>query len=597
MILESIKTLEDLRKLKGEELELLAFEIRKLIIEVVGRNGGHLAPNLGVVELTIALLRVWDPFKDYILWDVGHQCYPFKILTGRREDFRTLRKRGGISGFPHPDESPADRFIVGHSGTSLSWALGLALSGKRDVISVIGDASLMSGMALEALNHIGSLKKKLIIVLNDNEMAIGPRVGAIASHLTRLRAASQWLELKGEIRSFLRGLPFGKAAEEALEEAKERLKKLILRGSIFEELGLIHWGPIDGHDFEFLEEVFRNARRLDKPVVVHVLTKKGMGYEPAERDPETFHGTPPFLVEIDREKGESFSLIFGRTAIELAAEDDRVVCLTAAMKKGTGLEEFARAFPSRFIDVGIAEQHMLGLSAGLAKGGLRPVVAIYSTFLQRAYDQVIHDIALQNLPVIIAVDRGGIVGDDGPTHHGVFDIAFLRCVPNVVIACPRNGILLRDLLHTALRARVPFIIRYPRGRTEEIPDWTRAPKEIEIGKGEILREGSCGVAFCLGPTHRFAMRLKDFEIIDLRFAKPLDVDLILSKAERFKRIYVFEEGSRKGGIGEEIASLILSEGIKLKEFRIFALPDRFIEHGERGELLEEYLNPAEGKNR
>lgn len=597
MILESVRTIEDLRRLSRGELELLAFEIRRLIVEVVGRNGGHLAPNLGVVELTIALLRVWDPFKDYILWDVGHQCYPFKILTGRKEAFHTLRKKGGLSGFPNPAESSADRFIVGHSGTSLSWALGLAISGKREVVSIIGDASLMSGMALEALNHIGSLKRKLVIILNDNEMAIGPRVGAIASHLTRLRTASRWLELKGEIRSLLEGLPFGKAAESALEEIKERVRKLLLKGSIFEELGLIHWGPIDGHDIGLLEEVFRSTKQVDKPVVVHVLTKKGMGYEPAERDPERFHGTPPFLIEIERGKGESFSHVFGKTATELASRDGRVVCLTAAMKKGTGLEEFARTFPSRFFDVGIAEQHMLGLSAGLARGGLRPVVAIYSTFLQRAYDQVIHDIALQKLPVIIAVDRGGLVGDDGPTHHGVFDIVFLRCIPNIIIACPRNGVLLRNMLHTALDSSLPFVVRYPRGKTDETPDWTKAPEKVEIGKGEILREGARGVAFCLGPTYKFAMSLEGFEVVDLRFAKPLDVELIINEAERFKRVYVFEEGARMGGIGEEIATIILSKGIKLKEFEIFALPDKFIEHGERSELLEEYLVSEKGKNR
>lgn len=575
----------DLRGLSIRELEILASEIRQRIIDVVGENGGHLASNLGVVELTIALLRVWDPFKDYIIWDVGHQCYPFKILTGRNDLFHTIRKRGGLSGFPNPKESPADRFVVGHSGTSLSWALGLAISGKRDVVAIIGDGSLMSGMALEALNHIGSLKRRLVIILNDNEMAIGPRVGAIASHLSRLRTRPSWLGFKRRLKSFLDSLPLGESLAEVLEDMKGRFRKFLLKSSIFEELGLIHWGPIDGHDIAALEEVFKSAREVDKPVVVHVITKKGKGCPPAERDPETYHGIPP--LKGTSEGKETFSSIFGKVVLELAQRDERVFCLTAAMKKGTGLEMFAKRYPSRFIDVGIAEQHMLGLSAGLARGGLRPIVAIYSTFLQRAYDQVIHDIALQDLPVIIAVDRGGIVGDDGPTHHGVFDLAFLRCVPNLIIACPRDGVSLRDVLHTALETDHPFVVRYPRGCTGKIPNWGEPPRKVEIGRSEVLREGEGGVAFALGPTIEFAMRLPDFKVIDLRFAKPLDLETILENSRRYERVYVFEEGSRIGGVGEEIGHLLLSNGIYPRDFRVFAIPDRFIEHGDRGELLEE----------
>ncbi|MCS7232687.1 MAG: 1-deoxy-D-xylulose-5-phosphate synthase [Synergistetes bacterium] len=596
MILEKIENIEDLRKLSLNELKLLASEIREKIVDVVGNNGGHLASNLGVVELTIALLRVWDPFKDYIIWDVGHQCYPFKILTGRKALFNTIRKRGGLSGFPNPNESLADRFIVGHSGTSLSWALGLVLSGKSDVVAIIGDGSLMSGMALEALNHIGVLKRKLIIILNDNEMAIGPRVGAIASHLARLRLRRGWLGFKKRVRSFVRNLPLGRGLEEFLEDLKGRFRKFLIKGSIFEELGLIHWGPIDGHDIELMERVFRNAKEVDKPVVIHVLTKKGKGYSPAEKDPETFHGAPAFKI-VKKEEGESYSSIFGKVVLELASKDERVVCLTAAMKKGTGLDEFAKRYPSRFIDVGIAEQHMLGLAAGLARGGLKPIVAIYSTFLQRAYDQLIHDIALQKLPVIIAVDRGGIVGDDGPTHHGVFDLVFLRCIPNLIIGCPRDGVSLRDMFHMALNLDCPVVIRYPRGYTKVLPEWEKPPGSVEIGKSQVIRDGSEGVAFSLGPTHEFALGLTGFKVIDLAFAKPLDTKAIVENALKFDKICVFEEGARIGGVGEEIGSLLISQGIFPKEFNIFAIPDRFIEHGERGELLGELFWVQKGKNR
>ena len=596
MILERVKGPSDLKRLSYEELKILASEIRKRIIEVVGENGGHLASNLGVVELTIALLRVWDPFKDYIIWDVGHQCYPFKMLTGRNDLFHTIRRRGGLSGFPNPKESPADRFVVGHSGTSLSWALGLTLARKGDVVAVIGDGSLISGMALEALNHIGSLGRKIVIVLNDNEMAIGPRVGAFASHLSRLRMRRGWLGFKRRVRSMLELLPFGEEVIETLDDIKGRVRKLLLRSSIFEELGLIHWGPVDGHDIELLERIFESSKEVNKPIVIHVITKKGKGYPPAERDPETFHGAPPFN-KVESKVQETWSSIFGKVVLELAEKNDKVVCLTAAMKKGTGLDEFARRYPSRFIDVGIAEQHMLGLSAGLAKGGLRPIVAIYSTFLQRAYDQVIHDVALQNLPVIIAVDRGGIVGDDGPTHHGVFDLVFLRCVPNLIIACPRDANSLRNMLHTALTLDRPFIIRYPRGVVDRPPRWDEDPVILEVGKAEVLREGDEGVAFCLGPTYHFALRLSRFKVVDLAFAKPLDVETIVESSLRFDRVYVFEEGSKIGGVGEEIGALLLSHGIKPREFKVFAIPDRFIEHGDRGELLEEIFGIEKGKDR
>jgi len=596
LILERVKGPSDLKRLSYEELKILASEIRKRIIEVVGENGGHLASNLGVVELTIALLRVWDPFKDYIIWDVGHQCYPFKMLTGRNDLFHTIRRRGGLSGFPNPKESPADRFVVGHSGTSLSWALGLTLARKGDVVAVIGDGSLISGMALEALNHIGSLGRKIVIVLNDNEMAIGPRVGAFASHLSRLRMRRGWLGFKRRVRSMLELLPFGEEVIETLDDIKGRVRKLLLRSSIFEELGLIHWGPVDGHDIELLERIFESSKEVDKPIVIHVITKKGKGYPPAERDPETFHGAPPFN-KVESKVQETWSSIFGKVVLELAEKNDKVVCLTAAMKKGTGLDEFARRYPSRFIDVGIAEQHMLGLSAGLAKGGLRPIVAIYSTFLQRAYDQVIHDVALQNLPVIIAVDRGGIVGDDGPTHHGVFDLVFLRCVPNLIIACPRDANSLRNMLHTALTLDRPFIIRYPRGVVDRPPRWDEDPVILEVGKAEVLREGDEGVAFCLGPTYHFALRLSRFKVVDLAFAKPLDVETIVESSLRFDRVYVFEEGSKIGGVGEEIGALLLSHGIKPREFKVFAIPDRFIEHGDRGELLEEIFGIEKGKDR
>lgn len=594
---------ERLKGMSLEELHVLAREIRETILRAVSSNGGHLAPNLGVVELTIALHRVFDSPRDKIIWDVGHQCYAHKLITGRYDRFETLRRFGGLSGFPKREESPHDVFNTGHSSTSISAALGYALA--RDlqgddfkVVAVIGDGALTGGMAYEALNHAGHAACDLIVILNDNEKSINDNVGAMARYLSRLRTDPAYFRHKHELESWLKGLPVvGKRVADWAERIKDSLKYLVVPGMLFEELGFTYLGPIPGHNLEVLIEVLSRARGMKGPVLIHVLTKKGKGYKPAEKNPDLFHG----ISEFDLETGEIFSgngpptftEVFGETLMDLAERDARIVAITAAMADGTGLGGFAARFPRRFIDVGIAEQHAVTLAAGLAAQGLRPVVAIYSTFLQRAYDQIIHDVALQGLPVIFCLDRAGLVGEDGETHHGVFDLSYLRTIPGLTIMVPRNENMLRSMLYTAVNLEGPVAIRYPRGRGIGVP--REEPVAIPVGRGEELRKGRDATVLAVGPVVYKALEAAEslaqfgfsVGVVDARFVHPLDEELIVELARETNCILTVEENIGAGGFGGAVGELLHREGIASR-LSCLALPSEFIPHGKAEELRERY---------
>ncbi len=609
-ILDQIGSTADLKRLSLMELRELAGELREEIIDTVSRTGGHLASSLGVVELTIALHRVFNTPDDQIVWDVGHQAYAHKLLTGRRGRFSTLRQLDGLSGFPKREESPFDAFDVGHSSTSISAALGMAAArdatgGKEKVVAVIGDGSLTAGLAFEGLNQAGHLKKDLIVILNDNEMSISPNVGAISSFLSRKLSSDLFVRFKKETENFLGHLPgFGKELIGLARRAEESIKGFLTPGMLFEAFGFDYFGPIDGNRLEDLVETLGNVSRLKGPVLVHVLTRKGMGYPPAEEHPATFHGVGPF----DRESGEvaeakggaqSYTGVFGQTLLDLAGADDRVVAITAAMKEGTGLGPFAERFPERFFDVGIAEQHAVTFAAGMACRGLRPVVALYSTFLQRAYDNVLHDVCLQNLPVVFALDRGGLVGADGPTHHGVFDLSYLRHIPNLVFMAPRNEIELQRALATALQSPGPFAFRYPRGKGEGL-ELLPHPEPLTIGRGEKLREGADGTVFALGTTvgpalaaaETLAAEGIDLAVVDARFLKPLDGELLSAEARRTGAVVTVEENVLQGGFGSAVLEFFEEAGLSPRVLRL-GLPDRFVEQGSQAELWARYgLDPS-----
>ncbi len=610
-ILDQIGSTADLKRLSLMELRELAGELREEIIDTVSRTGGHLASSLGVVELTIALHRVFNTPDDQIVWDVGHQAYAHKLLTGRRGRFSTLRQLDGLSGFPKREESPFDAFDVGHSSTSISAALGMAAArdatgGKEKVVAVIGDGSLTAGLAFEGLNQAGHLKKDLIVILNDNEMSISPNVGAISSFLSRKLSSDLFVRFKKETENFLGHLPgFGKELIGLARRAEESIKGFLTPGMLFEAFGFDYFGPIDGNRLEDLVETLGNVSRLKGPVLVHVLTRKGMGYPPAEEHPATFHGVGPF----DRESGEvaeakggaqSYTGVFGQTLLDLAGADDRVVAITAAMKEGTGLGPFAERFPERFFDVGIAEQHAVTFAAGMACRGLRPVVALYSTFLQRAYDNVLHDVCLQNLPVVFALDRGGLVGADGPTHHGVFDLSYLRHIPNLVFMAPRNEIELQRALATALQSPGPFAFRYPRGKGEGL-ELLPHPEPLTIGRGEKLREGADGTVFALGATvgpalaaaETLAAEGIDLAVIDARFLKPLDGELLSAEARRTGAVVTVEENVLQGGFGSAVLEFFEETGLSPRVLRL-GLPDRFVEQGSQAELWARYGLDASG---
>lgn len=603
-ILERINSPQDLRSLSLPELERLADEIRKLIVETVSRTGGHLAPNLGVVELTLALHRVFNAPEDKIIWDVGHQCYVHKIVTGRRDRLPTLRQFEGLSGFPCRSESPYDAFGTGHSSTAISAALGMAvardLSGKDfSVVAVVGDGALTAGMAFEALNHAGHLQKPLIVVLNDNEMSIARNVGALAEYLARIRSDPRYSRSKEEFESLVSRIPaVGPRMVRLAERLRDSLKYLVVPGMFFEELGFTYLGPIDGHNLGVLITVLEQVRMAKGPVLVHVLTRKGMGYKPAEQNPDVYHGVGPFDVVTGkpvRARRLTYTEVFGRTLVELAAEDPRVVAITAAMPAGTGLVEFSRAYPDRFFDVGIAEQHAVTFAAGLAAEGYKPVVAIYSTFLQRAFDQVLHDVCLQELPVVFALDRGGIVGDDGPTHQGLFDFAYLRIIPHMVVMAPKDENELRHMLKTALEHDGPIALRYPRGTGTGCP-LDQEVKALPIGRAEVVLDGKDVAILAIGNTVATALeaarelnaRGVSVAVINARFVKPLDEDCICAYAARTRKLVTLEEHVLAGGFGSAVLELLNSKGLWDVEVACIGIPDVFVEHGAPDLLRRKY---------
>lgn len=601
-ILDTVNSPGDLKRLSLAQLEKLAGEIRGLLINTVAQTGGHLAPNLGVVELTIALHRVLDSPQDKIVWDVGHQAYVHKILTGRRERFATLRRLGGISGFPKREESDHDFFGTGHSSTSISAALGAALARdingeKHQVVAVIGDGSLTGGQAYEALNHAGHLGTHLTVILNDNEMSIARNVGAMSEYLSKLRTDPAYFKVKHDVEYLLKRIPaIGESVARTVERVKDSLKYLLVPGMIFEELGFTYIGPIDGHNIPSLLDVLQKTRHMSGPVLVHVITRKGLGYGPAECSADKFHGVGPFCVEsgeiIKNGGAPAYTAVFGDALTAEAERDGDVVAITAAMPEGTGLKKFAALFPERFFDVGIAEPHAVTMAAGLAAEGKKPVVAIYSTFLQRAYDQIIHDVCLQNLPVVFALDRAGIVGEDGPTHQGVFDYSFLRHIPNLTVMAPKDENELRHMLRTALSLGGPAAVRYPRGgglgvATDEpvrVLEHGRA-EELRAGKDAVLLAAGAMVAPSLAAADILAGRGIAAGVVNARFVRPLDGNLIRRLAREVGVIVTVEDNVLAGGFGAAVLEYINSHNLNwVKVFRI-GLPDSFIEHGSRGELL------------
>jgi 1-deoxy-D-xylulose-5-phosphate synthase len=606
MLLEKVNHPSDIKKMSIQELKQLAEEIRQFLIETISVTGGHFGPNLGVVELTLALHRVFDSPTDKLIWDVGHQAYVHKILTGRKDLFPTLRKYKGLSGFPKRKESEHDMFDVGHAATSISAAAGYAMA--RDlkgehyhVVAIIGDGAMTGGMAFEAMNHIGHAGTDVIVVLNDNEMSIAPNVGAMSNYLTKLRNHSHYKSVKSEVANLLHKVPsIGDRMAKALERVKDSVKYLMVPGMLFEEIGFTYLGPIDGHNIPLLLEMLEQAKQVKGPVLLHVVTKKGKGYAVAEEAPDKFHGVNPFDIETGQApkvvaKAPQYSQVFGETLRKLAREDERIVAITAAMPSGTGLSKFAEEFPDRFFDVGIAEQHAATFSAGLACAGMRPVFAVYSTFLQRAYDQVIHDVCIQNLPVVFAIDRAGLVGADGETHQGVFDLSFLRAVPNMMIMMPKDENELQHMIYTALKQEGPVAVRYPRGEGRGVP-MEETFREIPVGKAEILREGSDPVAIlALGPGMiELAERACDLlageglrpMLVNMRFVKPLDHELLLELAARGYRLVTVEEAVVAGGMGGAILEFYAQNGIHGIDLSPIGLPDQFIEHGSVKQLLD-----------
>lgn len=604
-LLDTINSPVDVKKLTGEQLVQLAAEIRQLLINVIAKNGGHLAPNLGVVELTLALHKVFSTPEDKIIFDVGHQAYIHKIVTGRREQFHTLRQYGGLSGFPKRSESEHDAFGVGHSSTSISAALGMAVA--RDVkgedynvVAVIGDGSMTGGLAFEALNNAGDLRKKMIVVLNDNEMSISKNVGAMSEYLYHLRTGETYNKIKHDLESWLSNVEFGGDVLKVIRRIKGSVKNLMLPTCIFEELGFTYLGPIDGHDVHSLIEVLEAAKHINEPVLVHVITKKGKGYAPAEESPNKFHGTGPYEVATGAKITNpnapiTYTEVFGKTIIELAKEDENLVAITAAMPDGTGLTPFSKEFPSRFFDVGIAEQHAVTAAAGMAAAGLNPVVAVYSTFLQRAYDSVLHDICMQNLHVNLCLDRAGLVGDDGFTHHGVFDYAYLRSMPNMTVMAPKDEDELRHMLKTAVTMNSPVAVRYPRGSGVGV-DISGEKIVLPIGKAEVLREGSDVCLWAIGTMVESALLVADkllqegisAGVVNMRFAKPLDKALLLEHAAKYKKLVTMEEGVLQGGVGSAVLES-LNEAKLLGECEVlnFAIPDEFILHGDKQRLFQD----------
>lgn len=601
-LLNRIEKPEDVKALTVRELEQLASELRHFIIDTVSQNGGHLAPNLGTVELTLALYSVFSFPEDKLVWDVGHQAYTHKILTGRRDAFKTLRKKGGITGFPNRSESVYDAFGVGHASTSISAALGMALARdakgeKNQVIAVIGDGALTGGESFEALNNAGDLGTKLIVILNDNEMSIDANVGAMSEYLSRIRIAPQYARAKRDMGSLLMSIPhIGDKVYKTASHLKDGVRSVLVPGSLFEEMGFHYIGPIDGHNIALLEEVLTSAKEMEGPVLIHIHTVKGKGYKPAEQAPEKFHGVGCFDPSTGKSAKKagcapSYTSVFSKALIDLAKDRPDILAITAAMPSGTGLKAFGQAYPKRFFDVGIAEEHAMTLAAGMAAAGMHPVIALYSTFAQRAYDQLIHDVCLQNLPVTLCLDRAGLVGEDGPTHHGVFDLSYLRQMPNMCVMAPKDEEELRHMLATAIAIEGPAAVRYPRGAGLGVP-LTDSLETLPVGKAEVLQEEGdiafLAVGTMVEKAKEAAAILKEegieAAVVNMRFIKPLDTELLGEMARTKRLLITAEENVLAGGFGSAVAEYLADHGIEVPLLR-FGIPDRFIEQGTRRELL------------
>ena len=595
-LLDQIQEPNDIKKLPQNELDDLAEEIRRFLVRNVSMTGGHLASNLGVVELTMALHLALDLPKDKIVWDVGHQSYTHKILTGRKDGFMKLRQYGGISGFPKRSESDCDVYDSGHSSTSVSAALGMArardlLGGKETIVAVIGDGALTGGVAYEALNDASQMKSNLIIILNDNNMSISPNVGGLSSYLSEIRTSDGYIQLRDKIHNSLSDAVPG--VVKGISRAKQSLKSLMVPGMFFEEMGITYLGPVDGHNIKSIVKSIEVAKRVNKAVLIHVCTKKGKGYLPAERKPSQFHGTPPFIVKTGKpansQKAASYTDVFSTEVLKIAENDPAMVAITAAMEDGVGLHSFHIRYPNRFFDVGIAEQHAVSFAAGLAAGGLKPIFAVYSTFLQRAYDEIVEDVCLQQLPVVFAVDRAGLVGADGETHQGIFDLSYFSAMPGMTVMAPKNGLEMREMLKFALELGKPAAVRYPRGAAYTGLVEHRAP--IELGKAEMLYDEGGILLLAVGSMVKTALQVKETlnaqgiecSIANARFVKPMDTELLREAAGKYSLIVTMEENVHSGGFGEHVAAWYAEEEMQVPLLQI-AIPDTFVTHGSPQEL-------------
>lgn len=611
-LLEKINLPHDLKELSIDQLESLTFEIREFIIEVVSKNGGHLASNLGAVELTLALHRVFNMPQDKIIWDVGHQCYTHKIVTGRKDRMFSIRKKGGLAGYPDIFESEYDSLNTGHASTSLAFASGMAIARDKagedfHIIAVVGDGALTGGLALEALNHIGQVKQRLIVVLNDNKMSISPNVGGISKHLNYLVSGRPYIRLKEMIQSTLKIIPgVGKYMADVARKIEILFRTMMVPGSLFDELGVKYIGPINGHNFKEMIKEFEDCKKYDFPILLHVVTEKGRGYQPASDNPSSYHSSAPFHIEngkfIKSGNKPSYSKVFGQSVLKLVEMHPDVIALTAAMPEGTGLDCVQMAFPENFYDVGIAEQYMFDFAGGLSLGGRRPVIGVYSTFMQRAFDQISHDFTLMNIPVVVGIDRAGLVGGDGPTHQGIYDISLLRPLPGVVIAAPKDENELQHMVYSGYMSNRTVFIRYPKEPGQGV-NFDDEFKEIPVGKGEVMREGRDGVVLVVGPLVYRALEAVEIlsqhdklelTVINVRFVKPLDEELVLEHLKKTKWIITIEDGIRIGGFATQIQELLISEKIKRYNLLTLGVPEETIEVASREELLEKYHLNTEG---